>query len=163
FPVRALVFGPDGRTLTSAAGFRTSPRAEVEVTVWDLRTHRVLATHTGFQEDLNCLAFSADGKALVTAPREGGLRLWGPHSYLERVRLGEHRSTVSALAFSADGAVLAWGDIESFVVLGNPTGNGSVTRCSGHGRQVLSLAFAPDGGTLASGSYDTTIRIWDVP
>ena len=33
----------------------------------------------------------------------------------------------------------------------------------GHEKEVLSLAFSPDQKTLASGSWDTSLRLWDLP
>jgi WD40 repeat protein len=161
-PLRALAFGPEDATLTSAAGFLTSPREEVELIVWDLATGRQRSSHTGFQGNLSALTLSPDGSTLATAAGDGAMRVWDTTSQQERTRLDEHKSAPSAMAFSADGNRLASADRENNLMLWDRAGKRLWTCPSGHDRFVFALAFAPDGRSLASGGTDVTIRLRDV-
>jgi dipeptidyl aminopeptidase/acylaminoacyl peptidase len=160
-PLRALAFGPEDATLTSAAGFLTSPREEVELIVWDVTTGRQRISHSGFQGNLSALTLSPDGSTLATAAGDGAIRLWDATSQQERTQLDEHKSAPCALAFSADGNRLASADRENNLMLWDRAGKRLWACSSGHDRFVFALAFAPDGRTLASGGTDVAVRLWD--
>ena len=107
------------------------------------------------------VAFSADGKTLASARRDGTILLWNVERRQPHVTLRSY--LVWSLAFSPDGRTLASGsgdntitlwDVESGQPLGEPL--------SGHSDSVLSVTFSPDGKTLATGGGDGTIILWDV-
>src|SRR5262249_30954359 len=72
-----VAFSPDG-TLLAAAGSSYPMRdgATGFVTVWDLRTGKERSSRTGLSAAVQCVAFSADGRLLVTGGTDGAVRLW---------------------------------------------------------------------------------------
>ena len=68
------------------------------------------------------------------------------------------------MVFSPDGKTLAsGGSIDGSIKLWDVVTNQERATLKGHTGIVLTVAFSPDGKTLASGSYDTTIKLWDIP
>lgn len=63
------------------------------------------------------LAFSPDGKHLVSGSRDNSIRLWDTEIGTEHVVLSGHVGEVNVLAFSADGTTLISGSIDGTVLL----------------------------------------------
>jgi WD40 repeat protein len=169
-----LAFTPDGRTLLGVGG--AEPYA---TSAWmiDTATGKVKADFpTGREDHTYCLAFSADGKFLVTGgelgPPDGGVPAFGDRGVIRlydvaagkelRQFTGIPRS-VSRLAFSPDGKLLASGGwSEPTVSVWDVATGKRLRQFAGHRGRILALAFSPDGRRLVSGGDDTTALVWDV-
>jgi WD40 repeat protein len=88
---------PDGRHLLVAGA---------ETVLFDLRVRRRVATLRG-ADRISAAAFTADGKRIVTAARDGMVRFWDTLSGDALGSLRGHDAVVQGLAFSADGLTLA--------------------------------------------------------
>ncbi|KAH7886860.1 WD40-repeat-containing domain protein [Phlebopus sp. FC_14] len=109
------------------------------------------------------IAFSPDGKSVVTGADDGEIRLWDVASGLQ---VGEtlkgHSSTVLSVAISKDGTRIASGGVDGKVMLWDATTLGVLHSLNAHDHHVRSVDFSPNGQLLASGSFDDTARIWSV-
>jgi WD40 repeat protein len=115
----------------------------------------------GHSDGVHEVAFSPDGKRIITASHDGTARLWDAASGKELHVLEGHDGAVFGAAFSdtgervatggADGKVLVWDaeDGELLAMLDDPD-------CF-----IYGVAFAPDGSVLGVGQ-DGTLRRWDV-
>ena len=70
----AVAFSPDGKLLATAAEF------EGDATLWNAATGDRVTTLEGSKSDLTDLAYSVDGRFLVTSYLSGSVRLWDGHS-----------------------------------------------------------------------------------
>jgi WD40 repeat protein len=106
------------------------------------------------------VAFSPDGRLVLTASIDGDARLWSVASGRTVHRLRFHVATVSQAAFSPDGR---------WVVTAGPTTAGIwnvrtgdlLTFLGGAAGQLTSAAFAPDSRRIVVGSTDGGVRTFD--
>ena len=80
---------------------------------------------------------------------------------IRKVQLSE--SGVWATAFSRDSKTLAVGNFTEHCHLFDVDSGKVRATLPGHGEAARSVAFAHDGTTLAIGSYDSTMRLWQLP
>jgi WD40 repeat protein len=122
------------------------------------RNPRIFRGHSG---PVYCVAFSPDGKHIVSGSWDKTLKVWDAKSGHETLSLQGHTSAVLSVAFSPDGKqVVSGGDDKSLRVW--DTRSGQLTVClQGHMDRVTCVAFSADGKRLASGSKDTTLKIWN--
>jgi WD40 repeat protein len=149
-PVRAFAFNPADATRFLAAG--DDRRAEL----WDVTTHRPV---DGFpplrhQGRVAGVAFSRDGKLVLTGSDDGRAQLWDGVTGKPLGAPLVHQAPVRAVAFSPDGGTLFTGSLDGGVrVWDNPAAEevGWGPRQQ-HGR-IFSLAFTPDGKRILTGGY----------
>lgn len=154
--VRGIAFSPDGQTLASSdnAGF---------VRLWALNSGKTIRTLNATSRIWN-LAYSHDGRYLVTCSADTKARVWNPADGTLVQELIGHASEVENAVFSPDDRYLVtvsddrlgivWDTTtwHSLAVLdtGRPTG------------EIYAVAFSPDGQTVATAHTDHQARLWTI-
>ncbi len=166
-----VAISPDGATLATSSG----PKARQEdayaypenVVLQDLKTGRTTHTLRGHTQGIFILAFSPDGKTLISSSMDGSLRQWDVTQGKEVGKFGEGQHEVVHAVFSPDGKTLLTrmivNDLIHTVRFWDVASRKEVRRLGGHQSQIGKLAFSTDGGLLASGSADANVIVWDVP
>jgi hypothetical protein len=124
---------------------------------------RERAALSGHTEPVTALAFTPDGRLLVSGGGDGAVRLWELPEGRALGAVEAHPVKVTALAVSSDGSTLLTAARDGTLRLwGLPDGRPLRTlREDNH--EALSVALSPDGRVLAAGLADGTVCLWDLP
>ena len=108
------------------------------------------------------LAFSPDGRALLSAVLNGPAAVWYVTTGKPLPPLPGKEHQLHSLAFSPDGKLLATGSGSRQIRLWEWPARKERWHVAAHPDSVQTLSFSPDGRALASGSAESAIRLWDV-
>jgi WD40 repeat protein len=106
--VQALAFSPDGREFASIVGAPTQDNAatEIDFTQLDPNTGRPASSEAAHPQNHSskgtALAWSVDGKSVVTAMDDGGLLLWDPSQFKQGSKPQANPVSNSLNAVTAD-------------------------------------------------------------
>ncbi len=129
---------------------------------------QLISTLKGHTAVVNSLAFSPDGKKLVSGSSDRTVNLWGLANQQRLYSFFGAQDGISAVSFSPDSkqitassfdrSITSWKVdnkqlLHSFLYLNSATS---------HSNLVTSIAYSPNGKILASSSADRTIRLWQI-
>ena len=173
FSPSKLTFSPDDRTKTVAT-------ADLNIHLWNTETgdESVIPVNDhlkpGFRGRLPmvlALAFSSDGRWLVSGTVEGEIRMWDVATGEALIVFSERAKNlgrISALAFSPDHALLAASTKRQLHLWDVRTGHKIFSVSTVHKRgwgihhdYPEPLVFSPDGAILVNGHSSGTIQLWD--
>ncbi|KIM23706.1 hypothetical protein M408DRAFT_251479 [Serendipita vermifera MAFF 305830] len=135
---------------------------------------------TGHTESVISVAFSPDGRHIVSGSRDETIRIWDVDTAeliagsskgdiwdldTDGIAVGPSKSPVGeiiSVAYSPNGKRIAsGGENNQLWIWDAMTDEAVIGPLEGHNDDILSVAYSPDGKHIVSGSGDSTIRIWD--
>src|SRR5262249_51063618 len=99
------------------------------------------------------VAYSFDGKVIMTGTTSNGVHLQGPNVDLKLKGAYVVFSSDASRAFTAAGKIAYLYDAA--------TGK-ELKKFEGHTDSISSVAYSPNGSQVLTGSFDGTVRLWDV-
>jgi WD40 repeat protein len=109
---------------------------------------------------VNSLAFSPDGKHLLSASSDGTARTWNATSAAAERVLKAGKGAALDARYSPDGKRVAVAGEDGSIRIW-PLDGGDPIVLSGHDGPANTVAFNPAGNRLVSGGTDGTVRVWD--
>ena len=121
-----------------------------------------MAELKGHSNPVSSVAFSNDGRLLVSGGGDLIVKVWDVQNGTEVRSLRGHGDWVSSVAFGSDSRFILSASVDKTVKLWELSNEETVPPI-GHTRRLETVAVSADGKLLASGSDDRTIKIWDMP
>jgi WD40 repeat protein len=118
---------------------------------------RLMHGHTA---DVESVAFSPDGRSLVSVSSDKTARIWDlPSRRCQRVL--DHPEKLHSVAFRPDGRAFATAGDNGMVRVWDAASAGLVASPSGTSCAVVSLLYSPEGSLLIANASDHSVLRWD--
>jgi len=111
----ALAFAP--RVISGHKDMLATGNGDGIVRLWNPHTGRLLRKLYGHTDQVQSLAFSADGSLFVSGGYDGFVRIWSTAKWELLRTMKEGKDTVTSVAFSPDGTTLAVGGRDGKIIL----------------------------------------------
>jgi WD40 repeat protein len=160
-PVESVAFSPDGKYVLTGSRDKTAK-------LWDAATGalvqtfydptNVVRTSVELKRSNHSMAFSPDGKYVLTASDDGTPKLWDAATGALVRTFSGHTNIVRSVAFSPDGNYVLTGGLDDTARLWDAA-TGAEVYTFEHASWVYSVAFSPDGKYVLTGTSNATL--WD--
>jgi WD40 repeat protein/transcriptional regulator with XRE-family HTH domain len=150
-----VAFSPDGKQVATADLGDNTAR------LWDVATGQPLRVFKGHTGGVLLVAFSLDGRYLVTSSLDQTARLWDVASGEELHQLLGHTSATKAVAFSPDGLYVLTTSDDGTARLWDAATGKEVRRLIGHTSAIYAGAYSRDGRYLVTAGGDRTALMWE--
>jgi WD40 repeat protein len=141
-----LAVSPDGRTFATAG-----PENQETVTIRETGDGQLQAALAAGRGAVTALAYSPDGRTMVSGTASGTLKLWETGTGHCRTAVIAHNSQpIHWASFSADGATLATTGADKTIRLWNVATGEQLFTLGTFADGINALAFSPDGTALVA-------------
>jgi WD40 repeat protein len=122
-------------------------------------------TLKGHTDEVRSVAFSPDGKRIVSGSIDKTVKVWDATTGKETLSLKGHTSWVSSAAFSPDGKRIVSGSHDGTVKVCDAATGKETLSLKGHIHWVYGVAFSPDGKRIVSRTGESgkpgEVEVWD--
>ena len=148
-----LDFSPDGRFIAANCGRI--------VVFWEIQSgveYSLISDKAG----INDLAYSPDGKVLVTANVNSSLVFWDADNKEKIDSFRAHDGYINSVNFSPSGKYIVTGSFDQTAKIWSFP-DGEIKRVlRGHDKRITSACFSSDEKHIVTGSYDGSVKLWEL-
>jgi len=153
-----VAFSPDGKCIAAASGKRG---ATGSIRLYDTHSGADIMTLLGHKAKVRSIAFSPDGRQIVSGGNNTVLRIWNVATGTVEKTLTGHEDGVNSVAFSPDGRRVVSGSDDKTIKIWNTATGDLEKTLTGDENVVYSVTFSPDGKRIVSGGNGGSLRVWD--
>jgi WD40 repeat protein/energy-coupling factor transporter ATP-binding protein EcfA2 len=161
-------FSPDGRWLVSSgySGGGGAPAAPAQqdrlIIRWDPITGQPMLGFVGGQLTVRSVAFSPDGKTLLSASDDGTLTLWDVAAGRSLRAFRGHLEAAQAAVFLPGGMRALSASRDQRLILWDVATGLPIRELRGHTGPIWALAASSDAARVLSGGEDNSVILWDL-
>ena len=135
-----------------------------QLLVWEWQSESYVLKQQGHLDAMNSLAYSPDGKRIVTTADDGKVKIWDVESGFCIVTFTEHTSGVTACEFAKKGSVLFTSSLDGSIRAWDLIRYRNFRTFTAPTRLSFScLAVDPAGEVVAAGSLESfDVQLWSV-
>jgi len=150
----SIAFSPNGVEIAIAVG-----GSDQGIKLYNIKTKMVSEKFKG-KGSFKSIAFSPDGKYLVSANNTYLVTLWDLEKEKIIHRFDKHRSRVASVSFNQDGRFIASVSDDDTIRLWDVKKGTLFKSYTKHVGGVRAFAFSPDGKSIVSGGADNLVKLW---
>lgn len=168
FPGHVAALSPDGRQIVTTGGFvevggnLLGDEYSNESTLWDTETGHKLHELKGHSDLVMWVAFSRDGKRIVTSSRDRTGKIWDAATGTALATLRGHNDQMTSAIFSGSGKRVVTASPDQTARMWDAATGELLSTFKGHSGGVNYATFSPDGRWVVTASSDQTVKVWDV-
>jgi WD40 repeat protein len=132
------------------------------IKVWDAKTGKLVANLKGHTNPVTCLAWTTDGKTLISGSHDCSIRTWNTTTWQQIALLTGHTDYVLGIAISPNGRILASASWDDTARLWNLENGQPISLPLEHGDEVVCTSFSTDSKLLATGCRKGNAYTWDI-
>jgi WD40 repeat protein len=155
--VYAVIYSPD-TTMIATGG----PGPEECLKIWDAETRKLVANLKGHTNIVLCLAWTADGKTLISGSSDRSIRTWNTTTWQQISVLTGHTNFIWGISISPNGRILASASQDKTARLWNLENGQLIGPPLQHPDNMFCVSFSADGKLLATGCMDNNAYSWDI-
>jgi WD40 repeat protein len=167
YPVNAVKYSPDGKTLAVATGDENRVTKPGFVMLYDAASGEELKKFPEHTKSATDVAFTPDGKRLLSTSVDETVNVYEVESGKALGFFGKHSRPTTAVLFLKNGttAVTSSGGRavgKNEVKFWNHADGEEFGTFEPHKQKVTDIALSPDGKSLATASMDNTVVLWSL-
>jgi WD40 repeat protein/type II secretory pathway predicted ATPase ExeA len=154
--------GTGGRFLVVGLAKGQSSEPDYSLHLLEMETGREIRRLVGHREVVADVAFSPDGRRILSGSQDLSVIVWDVDSGEEIHRLVGHTGGPLAVAFSPDGRLALSGAVDGSLLLWDVVEGVALRRYAGITKPILSVVFAPGGGSFLVAADDDAVHEYRV-
>jgi WD40 repeat protein/serine/threonine protein kinase/DNA-binding XRE family transcriptional regulator len=121
-----------------------------------------LKVFTGHSDELRSVAFSPDGKYVLTGGLDTTVKMWEAATGKAVQTFHSHEGEVYSVAFSPNGKYILSGSADMTAKLWEVASGIEILTLRGHTSDVFDVAFSADGQYMLTASGDGAVKLWEI-